>query len=99
MLQIIKITGDSLLPTYRQGDFVLISKIPFWLNSIKAGDVVVFRHPVFGLMIKRVKNVSTDQNSYFVIGTHPDSIDSRQFGAISRHDLLGKVIWHFPRPR
>ena len=43
MLRWIKIRGDSLLPDFHEGDFVLISKIPFFFRSPSPGDVVVFR--------------------------------------------------------
>jgi signal peptidase I len=99
MLRVIKVTGDSLYPRIRQGDFVVISKIPFLLNSLRPGDVVVFQHTILGILIKQIERISADRQSFFVMGTAPDSVDSRQFGAIRRHDLLGKVIWHIPGPR
>jgi hypothetical protein len=34
----------------------------------------------------------------FVVGYHPDSVDSRQFGAVLPQTILGKVIWHIRRP-
>lgn len=94
MIQILKVTGESLSPFFVEGDFVVVSKIPFVLRKIKAGDIVVFRHPVYGTMIKKVERISPDGEEIFVLGTHPESTDSRQFGPLRRSQLTGKVIWH-----
>ena len=97
MIQILKVTGESLSPFFLEGDFVVVSKIPFVLRKIKAGDIVVFRHPVYGTMIKKVERISPDGEEIFVLGTHPESTDSRQFGPLSRRQLVGKVIWHIKK--
>ncbi len=94
MIQMLKVTGESLSPFFLEGDFVVVSKIPFVLRQIKAGDIVVFRHPVYGTMIKQVETISPDGEQLFVLGTHPESTDSRQFGPLQRRQLIGKVIWH-----
>lgn len=98
MLRFLKVTGESLSPGYQEGDFVLIAKIPFFFTSLHPGDVVVFRHEQYGLMIKRVAEVDGLTRQVFVVGDHPWSVDSRQFGSIDRDHLLGKVIWHIARP-
>jgi nickel-type superoxide dismutase maturation protease len=94
MIQILKVTGESLSPLFLEGDFVVVSKIPFVLRKIKAGDIVVFQHPVYGTMIKKVEHISPDGAEIFVVGTHPESTDSRQFGPLRRRQLIGKVVWH-----
>jgi len=93
MLRFLKVTGDSLAPEYREGDFVLVSKIPFFLVPPSPGDVIAFHQPGYGLLIKRIQNISPD-GGLKVIGNHPESIDSRVFGTVRRGDILGKVIWH-----
>ena len=85
--------GDSLAPEYSQGDFVLVSKIPFLLAPPSPGDVIAFHHPGYGLLIKRIQNVGAD-GGVNVIGDHPESVDSRVFGTVRHKDILGKVIWH-----
>jgi signal peptidase I len=98
MLRFIKVTGNSLSPEFQEGDFVLVSKIPFSLSSIREGDFVVFNHMEYGTMIKKVAIAYPQSGEYFVIGTHGHSVDSRRIGNIKRKDLLGKVIWHIRRP-
>ena len=97
MLQILKVTGESLSPFFVQGDYVLVVKIPFVLRRIKPGDVVVFRHPAYGVMIKRLERFSEDGEELFVLGTHPESNDSRNFGLVPRHWIIGKVTWRIAR--
>jgi signal peptidase I len=94
MLNLLKVSGDSLAPAYQEGDFVVVSKIPFFLGTLRRGDVIVFKHPVYGTMMKKVERVVPDRDEIYVVGTHGNSVDSRQFGAISTKALVGKVIWH-----
>jgi nickel-type superoxide dismutase maturation protease len=98
MFGLLKVTGDSLYPAYRQGDFVLVTKIPFFLNSILQGDVIVFNHPAYGTLIKCVESVSADHGAYIVLGMHENSVDSRHFGPVDRSAVVGKVIWHISKP-
>jgi len=93
MLRLLKITGDSLTPEFQEGDFVLVSKVPFYFSPAAPGDILAFRQPGYGLLIKRVRSVDRD-GKIEVIGSHPDSIDSRVFGPIRDKDIIGKVIWH-----
>ena len=93
MLKLLKIVGDSLTPEYQNGDFVMISKIPFLFVPPSTGDIVAFHQPGYGLLIKRIQGVNQD-GSVNVIGAHPDSIDSRVFGPVNKNNVLGKVIWH-----
>ncbi len=93
MLRFFKIRGDSLVPEYSQGDFVLVSKIPLLVSAPSPGMVIAFRQPGYGLLIKRIESI-TDNGGLSVIGTHPESIDSRTFGLVQRENVIGKVIWH-----
>ena len=98
MLRLFKVTEHSLAPEYQEGDFVLTFKFPRLFHSLKAGDIIVFDHPSYGRMIKRVQTILPDISTLTVIGSHPDSIDSRKFGPIHFGTILGKVIWHIKRP-
>ncbi len=93
MLRLLKIRGDSLSPEYSQGDFVLVSKIPYYLTHPSPGDVIAFHQPGYGLLIKRVQS-PIPEGGVNVIGDHKDSVDSRVFGPVKEVDILGKVIWH-----
>jgi nickel-type superoxide dismutase maturation protease len=94
MLKFIKVTGDSLYPDYREGDYVMVITVPFF--SFKRGDTIVFRHLEYGTMIKKIAQVEPD--GIHVVGNHPDSVDSRRFGPIKPGDVVGRVVWHIRKP-
>ena len=89
MLKLLKISGDSLYPFYKHGQIVLAYKI-FWMTKLTEGDFVVFHKLPYGLMIKQIKHVK--KNRYFVEGTDPMSIDSRNFGLIAKSNLRYKLF-------
>jgi signal peptidase I len=93
MLRLLKITGESLTPEFQEGDFVLVSKVPLFFYPASPGDIIAFRQPGYGLLIKRVQSVGRD-GTIKVIGSHPESIDSRVFGPTRPKDIIGKVVWH-----
>ena len=98
MLRLFKVSEHSLTPEFQEGDFVIIAKITRLGISYQPGDVVVFNHPSYGKMIKRVQEVYPESHTLFVTGSHPESLDSRHFGSIRVEDTLGKVIWHIKKP-
>lgn len=99
MIRIISVTGDSLTPEFKPGDFVVIATSPLFYKNIKRGDVLVFHHEQHGTMIKQFSHYEGNPEKLFVSGTHPRSIDSANFGPIGREDLIGKVIWHIRKPQ
>lgn len=92
MLQLFKISGDSLYPYYKVGQRVICRKVLKGTN-IKVNDTVVFEKAAYGMMIKRVKSINDD--TYFVEGTDPMSIDSRNFGALKLKEIKYKVLFKF----
>ena len=98
MLKLLKVSGSSLLPVYRDGDFVLVCKIPILFDRLKPGDTVAFYHPEHGLLIKKVSAISSGGDQITVLGNHPLSVDSRSIGPVQREKLLGKVIAHIRKP-
>lgn len=97
MIRLVKVTGQSLSPEYRSGEYVLISALPIRLGWLKIGDVIVFRQPAYGTLIKKIQRLALDQDEIYVIGNHSASVDSRIFGPIRREQVLGKVIWHLKK--
>jgi signal peptidase I len=95
MCRILRIQGDSLNPEYQDGDFLLISKIPIFLNMVHPGDLVVFHQPGYGTLVKKIEKFTPDRQNIYVFGLTPESVDSRIFGHVRKSDLVGKVIWHF----
>jgi signal peptidase I len=94
MLRLFRIRGHSLAPEYQPGDFVVVSKIPFYFHPPGIGDVIAFKHPTYGLMIKAVSHYDPLSRLVAVCGTHPNSIDSQEFGPIPYQRVIGKILWH-----
>ncbi|MBW6467351.1 MAG: S26 family signal peptidase [Brevefilum sp.] len=92
MLRLLKVRGASLWPDYREGDYVLAAGMPFPARKIRAGDVIVFRQPGYGTLIKRVRRVLANGQAYDVRGTQIASSDSRNFGPVAQDQVTGKVI-------
>ena len=93
-LRILKIRGHSLHPDIREGDYVLAAGFPFPSGKIRVGDVIVFRQPGYGMLIKRVGKLLEVGRAFEVHGTQVESTDSRNFGPVPQERVIGKVIWH-----
>jgi phage repressor protein C with HTH and peptisase S24 domain len=98
MFRLLKVTGDSLSPLYKEGDFVVITTLPFLSRRIRPGDIIVFQHGLYGTLIKIVDRILPEGDEVFVIGASENSLDSRRLGPISRQAIMGKVIWHIVKP-
>jgi hypothetical protein len=98
MLRLLKVTENSLHPAYQDGDYVLTSRIPILFKSLRPGEAVVFRQEIYGTLIKLVERVDRERQEIYVIGLREESVDSRRFGPIHYKDIIGKVIWHIPKP-
>ena len=90
MIRVFKVEGNSLYPHLKGGQRIICYKV-FTFNKIKVGDFVVFTKSPHGLIIKQVTKVHKGQ--YFVQGTDPMSIDSRDFGYLHHHDIKYKRIF------
>ena len=125
------IPSESMAPTLRPGDHVLVEKLSYRFGSPHRGDLVVFKVPDEGsLAVKRVVGLAGDrvaiedgvlavnghlQNEAFVDQSQVDSVyfgpvvvprgdvfvlgdnradshDSRDYGAVPRGSLIGRVL-------
>jgi signal peptidase I len=99
--------GESMLPTFKQfGDIVLVNKLS---RKYKKGDVVCVINPIENdmVMCKRIvysegevvklrnnNEIVIPKNHYWVEGDNKaNSLDSRKFGAISKHLIKGRVMF------
>ena len=83
--------GNSMYPTLKNGDTVLVDKSA---ETIEVGDIVLAKHPVEQIseVIKRVQKIN-ERGHYFLVGDNlDDSNDSRNFGAVTREYIKGKVV-------
>ena len=89
-LEAYRVEGDSMLPTLKDGDVIMISSKP----AVVAGDIVLAKHP-YKQSVKVVKRVDKiDENGrVLLIGDNPaESTDSRTFGTVSIEYIYGKAV-------
>ncbi len=83
-----RITGASMMPTYVEGQIVLVTS----LLTPCVGQVVVAR--LIGVeVIKRVRSITIEGKFYLEGDNHLESVDSREYGAIPRDQIIGVVIY------
>jgi len=87
-----------LSPEIQDGDFVVASRIPILFRRLRQGDLVVFRRPAYGRLVKRVERIESG-GQIFVAGSGEGSVDSRTFGPIYASDVQGVVVARIKRPK
>ena len=91
------VSGDSMAPVLREGDWVFGIPAGSGHEPVPAGDIVVARHPFIldKLLIKRVQSIT--ENGLFLVGDNPgSSTDSRTLGPIPWSHLVAKVTTVWP---
>ncbi|MDX1340773.1 MAG: signal peptidase I [Reinekea sp.] len=90
-----RIPSESMHPTLKIGDVVLVDTWVYKNGSPKTGDIVVFKRTANGMvLIKRVTQIRP--NELYVEGDNSDrSVDSRRFGWVPTDYLVGKqqFVW------
>ena len=67
------------------------------MTPLRVGDVVVARRPDRAELeiIKRIQAID-GQGAIFLVGDNPaSSTDSRQFGAVTREQIVARVRWRY----
>jgi nickel-type superoxide dismutase maturation protease len=92
-----EVEGASMAPSFVAGERLLINKAAYWFGrSPRAGDVVVARDPrePERLILKRIAGEHV--GGWRVEGDNAAaSTDSREFGAVSRDLIVGKVVGRY----
>ena len=89
----VAVTGPSMEPTVREGDWLLARQLRRWP---RVGELVIAADPrePARLLVKRVEAVVGDAVS--VVGDRPDrSTDSRHFGALPRSAIVGRPLLRY----
>ena len=88
------IKGHSMTPLFKGGDRVIINSFAYLFSKPKLGDIVAFQaeNQRGRILLKKIdKRLPNSQ--YFLVGINKtDSLDSHQFGAIKREQILGKYL-------
>ncbi len=98
----ITVRGRSMAPALLPSERLLFDRLAYVRNRPRGGDVVLVAHPLRPelRMVKRLAGVPGDtfggrtlgRGEYWVLGDNTDeSTDSREFGPVRRHDLLGRA--------
>jgi phage repressor protein C with HTH and peptisase S24 domain len=98
----VKVAGQSMLPAYRDGDWLLVS----WLdsapgleavgNSLISKVVVIEREERPGIfLVKRVQKFHA--GNYWVQGDNEESTDLRTWGWIAPSEIVGRVLFRYRR--
>jgi len=82
-----RVTGESMYPTLEKGQWVLVRLS----DKIAVDDIVMFVHSG-AEKVKRVMGIEGD--FIYVLGDNPRySTDSRHYGYVKRHAIVGRVVW------
>lgn len=77
-------------PDFKEGEIVLASKIYYILNKPKIGETIAIKKDG-KFIVKYIDKIKNE--NYFVLGKNVKfSKDSRQFGWISKKEIIGKII-------
>lgn len=93
MLQRVAVTGRSMEPALRAGDWIIVSGLK---RAPRVGEIVLLRDPRdrSKLMLKRVASVANGSCS--VLGDRAEqSTDSRTFGAVPLANVLGRAVFRY----
>ncbi len=100
----VKVAGGSMLPAYRDGDWLFVR----WLESAPANEnigtsllgkvVVIEREERPGIfLIKRVQKFHA--GNYWVEGDNQESTDSRTWGWIPANEVVGVALFRYRKTR
>ena len=89
----VRVNGDSMWPTFVDGDIVRFQKI--LPDNFHKGQIVLVEHPFRNdfFLIKRISSVNGDK--IFLVGDNPDpnaSEDSHNFGLVKSSKVLAMMI-------
>lgn len=96
LLPFIEVVGDSMFPTYKNGEIILGTRL-YRKSKLKIGDVIVYKSPTDGkIVIKRIDAIKEDAHWFYCLGDNLDcSYDSRYYGFIPHKNIVCKIL----RPR
>lgn len=87
-----RVIGHSMEPLIKNGEKVLVSNCPYWFKNPQINDIVAFKDKSDKILVKRIAEIKNGK--YFVRGdNNNDSLDSRNFGYISKNQIIGEMIY------
>lgn len=100
LVQRVRITGPSMAPCLLDGDRVLVSRLTYLRRRPRPGEVVLARVGAVpgGLTVKRVVALERDGRVVLRGDNAAFSTDSRHFGPVPRHAVVGRVWYRYWPP-
>ncbi len=103
------VQGDSMVPTFHGGDYLIVDEITYQFRNPQKGEVIVFRYPknpsqffikrIAGLPGDKINGTTLASDEYYVLGDNsPQSSDSRFWGPVKNNLIIGRAIvrlWPF----
>ena len=96
MIKIYRIKGNSMLPEYKNNDYLIVLRL-FRENFIKKNRNIVFIHSKLGLLVKKISSVNYTDKSFYVNGNNNLSIQSKMLGKINFSQIEGFPILHIKK--
>jgi signal peptidase I len=134
-----KVSGSSMFPNFKNGDYIITDKVSYRIGDPKRGDIVVFKNPrdetqdfikrilavpgdrikvqsgkIFlngselkepylnnivtnpGAFLREGSEFTVEPGHYMTIGDNrPASSDSREWGQITREEIIGRVFFRY----
>jgi len=88
VIKIVKVRGESMLPTFAPDDYLILTKA----RALRSGFVVLVDHPKYGTIVKRVKSVAGD--AVTLEGDNlSESTSSEDMGDVPLKHIRGRVRW------
>jgi signal peptidase I len=92
----VAVSGNSMSPSYREGDWLIIRNLSGKKHTLKIGAVYLVQDPNRpGIkLLKRLKESRIEHEviRYWVEGENPLSEDSRSWGWLERDQFVAKVV-------
>ncbi len=95
-IRLISIKGDSMYPTIKNGEIKWVDYSKNALNSLKIGDIVLFKNPLGNnLIVKRIEKHDPDKGFWMKGDNNKplESTDSGVFGFIDLKHMKGKILF------
>lgn len=94
MLTLYKVTGNSMSPSFNDGDYVCALKK---IKKLKVQQVVLVNHHAYGLIIKRIKKINI-HGQLTLSGDNPhQGVSSEDIGTIEPAQVRAKVLFKIAR--
>ncbi len=86
-----KVVGESMIPTFRSGDLLIIKDVE--PAEIEVGDIITVRYDDSSITHRLVEKIEGDPNYYRLKGDGNEEPDP---GAFEESRIIGKVVWVLP---